>query len=124
MQDKFTKDQNELADRLMRTGMRKLTAVPLVYIAGNEGCKQKDIQEGAGLRQPEVSIGVSELKGRGWLAKKDVKKDEGKGRPSHEYHLEKSIEEVISDIEEREEERVSKIRENVEKMKDLAEKVF
>lgn len=44
----------------------------------------QEIMDATGLRQPEVSIGVRELKQRGWLEATPIPR-EGKGRPMNQY---------------------------------------
>ncbi len=119
----LSKEQEELVDRLIKAGLQKNIARTLVFVASREETKSREIEDATDLRQPEVSIAMQELRGKGWVTKRDIKK-EGKGRPVHGYQLDKPIEEIIDEIEEKEKERIQEIKENVEEIKDLADSVF
>ncbi|MBS3782773.1 MAG: ArsR family transcriptional regulator [Candidatus Thermoplasmatota archaeon] len=119
----LTKEQEELVDRLIKAGLQKNIARTLVFVASRDETKSREIEDATDLRQPEVSIAMQELRGKGWVTKRDIKK-EGKGRPVHGYQLDKPIEEIIEEIEDREEERIKEIKENLEKIKDLAGSAF
>ena len=49
------------------------------------------------LRQPEVSIAMQWLRRKGWINKRNMKK-EGKGRPVHGYRLSKEFDEILEEI--------------------------
>ena len=61
--------------------MPKNMAKTLLYLSQVPECKCSDIEHGVDLRQPEVSIAMQELRKRGWVKKRDLKK-KGKGRPA------------------------------------------
>ena len=65
-------------------GMQKNIAKTLMYITQFKECKSAEIEQGADLRQPEVSIAMKELINKGWVKKRQQKTD-GKGRPYHIY---------------------------------------
>ncbi len=119
----LTKEQEKLVDRLIKAGLQKNIARTLVFVASREETKSREIEDATDLRQPEVSIAMQELRGKGWVTKRDIKK-EGKGRPVHGYQLDKPIEEIIQEIEQIEKERINEIKENLEEIKDLANSVF
>jgi len=52
-------------------GMPKNLAKTLVYISQCEECRSADVEQGADLRQPEVSVAMQELRKKGW-AKKEI----------------------------------------------------
>lgn len=115
-------DEKELEKRLANTGMKKNTAKALVYIASNEGTKSRDIEADLRLRQPEVSIATKELRQKGWVTTEKQKK-EGKGRPIHLYYLDEPFKEIIQEIEKDQRAKIEKIEKNLEKIKELVEKV-
>jgi len=119
----LTDEEEELIDRLIKAGIRKNTARTLVFVASNDETKSREIEDATDLRQPEVSISIQELRERGWVTKRDIKK-EGKGRPVHAYSLGKPIDEIIDEIEEKERERIAEIEENLEEIKKLARACF
>ncbi len=114
----LTEEQEELVDRLIKAGLQKNIARTLVFVASRNETKSREIEDATDLRQPEVSIAMQELRGKGWVTKRDIKK-EGKGRPVHGYQLDKPIEEIIEEIEEKEKERIDEIKQNLNKIKEL-----
>ncbi len=119
----LNKKQNELVERLINAGIQKNIARTLVFVGSREETKSRDIENATDLRQPEVSIAMQELRGRGWVTKRDIKK-EGKGRPVHGYQLDKPIEEIIKEIEDKEKERIDEIKENIDEIKRLSKEAF
>ncbi len=119
----LTKEQKELVDKLIEAGLQKNIARTLVFVAGRDETKSRDIEDATNLRQPEVSIAMQDLRERGWVTKRDIKK-EGKGRPVHGYRLDNPIEEIIKEIEEKERERINEIEENLEQIKKLVDSAF
>lgn len=115
-------DEEKLVERLKNTGIKKNSAKALVYIASNEKVKSRDMEADLRLRQPEVSIAVTELREKEWVGTEKEKK-EGKGRPVHVYHLDKPFREIIESIEERERKKIEKKEENLEKLKELTKEV-
>ncbi|MBS3817097.1 MAG: ArsR family transcriptional regulator [Candidatus Thermoplasmatota archaeon] len=122
-EESLTDKQEELVDKLIKAGLQKNIALTLVFVASRDETKSRDIEDATNLRQPEVSIAMQELRGKGWVTKRDIKK-EGKGRPVHGYHLANPIEEIIEEIEEKEKERIADIENNLEEIKDLADSCF
>src|SRR5438046_7846582 len=86
-----------LVDLLVRTGMSKNIAKTLVFLSKKEETTSVDIEKATGLRQPEVSIAMQELRRRRWVEKRDIKK-EGKGRPVHAYRLAVPLDAIIDMI--------------------------
>lgn len=119
----LTDEQEELIDRLIQAGLQKNLALTLVFVASRDETKSRDIESSTDLRQPEVSIAMQELRERGWVTKRDIKK-EGKGRPVHGYQLDQSIDDIVAEIEEKEMERVDKIKENLKKIKELVDSIY
>lgn len=120
MAEELSKDQSKLIGSLIETGVKKNVAKTLVVLAGEEGIKSRTIEDLTDLRQPEISLATQRLRELGWITKTDQKK-EGKGRPVHLYSLDKAMEEIVNEIEEKEKEKIDEIKENVEKIKELAD---
>lgn len=123
VESNLTEEQKKLVDHLIQAGLQKNIAKTLVFVAGREETKSREIESSTDLRQPEVSIAMQELRDRGWVTKRDIKK-EGKGRPVHGYQLDKPINKIIEEIEEKERERIDKIESNLDKIKELADLLF
>ncbi len=122
-EEELTEEQEELIDRLIRAGLQKNIARTLVFVAGKDETKSRKIESATDLRQPEVSIAMQELREKGWVTKRDIKK-EGKGRPVHGYTLDKPIEEILEEVEEKEKERIEEIKENIDRIKSLVDSIY
>jgi len=79
-------------------GMPKNLAKTLMFISQVEECRSAEVEQGADLRQPEVSVAMQELRRRGWAKKRDLKK-KGKGRPVHIYKLTKTLPDILKNFE-------------------------
>ncbi len=112
----WKKEDEHLVDLLLRTGMRKNVARTLVFLKNTPETTSVEIESSTSLRQPEVSIAMQELRNRGWVEKRDIKK-KGKGRPVHSYRLSVNFPEIIDAIEEDEKERVQSILDNIEDLR-------
>jgi len=99
-------------------GMPKNLAKTLVYISQCEECRSADVEQGADLRQPEVSVAMQELRKKGWAKKRDLKKD-GKGRPVHVYKLTKSLPEILETFEQNKLREVQNIKQNLDDLQSL-----
>src|SRR5437773_10725797 len=83
---RLSRRDESLVDLLVKTGMSKNIAKTLVFLSKKEETTSVEIEKATGLRQPEVSIAMQELRRRRWVEKRDIKK-EGKGGPVHAYRL-------------------------------------
>ena len=99
-------------------GMPKNLAKTLMYISQVEECKSSEVEQGADLRQPEVSVAMQELRRRGWAKKRDVKK-KGKGRPVHIYKLTKPLPEILHSFEEEKLKQVETIKSDLDDLQKL-----
>ena len=79
-------------------GMPKNLAKTLMYISQVDECRSAEVEQGADLRQPEVSVAMQELRRRGWAKKRDLKK-KGKGRPVNIYKLTKALPDILGSFE-------------------------
>jgi len=90
--------EEELAENLQKVGLSRISALALVGIRKSDKTLSVDIEKLTGLRQPEVSIGLRELKKRGWIFEKETKVKIGKGRPNKVYALSCSFGKIIDDL--------------------------
>ncbi|MEE8183338.1 MAG: ArsR family transcriptional regulator [Thermoplasmata archaeon] len=109
---------NEVIERLIFTGMSKNLAKTLVFLSKRDETTSVQIEKATGLRQPEVSLAMQELRRRRWVTKRDIKK-EGKGRPVHAYRISKSFSRIISTIRNREDKKIEKIVKNMNELHSL-----
>ncbi len=99
-------------------GMPKNLAKTLIYISQVEECRSADVEQGADLRQPEVSVAMQELRRRGWAKKRDIKK-KGKGRPVHIYKLTSDLPTILKSFEKEKMKEVDNIKNDLEQLNSL-----
>ena len=75
-----------LQEALERLGAKRVEATLLAALLEDDALGTQDIVQGTGLRQPEVSVGMQVLRGRGWVEAEAIPR-KGKGRPMHQYRL-------------------------------------
>lgn len=93
----FDQDEEMMANLLGNIGLKRNLAKALVYLANVNESVSRNIELGAGLRQPEVSIAMRELRERGWIEEWEQKK-EGKGRPLKCYRLSIELCDIIDHL--------------------------
>ena len=99
-------------------GMPKNLAKTLMYISQVDECRSADVEQGADLRQPEVSVAMQELRRRGWAKKRDIKK-KGKGRPVHLYKLTQDLNNILKSFEKEKLKEIENIREDLSQLNKL-----
>ena len=99
-------------------GMPKNLAKTLLYISQVEECRSADVEQGADLRQPEVSVAMQELRRRGWARKRDIKK-KGKGRPVHLYKLTADLPTILKSFEKEKMKEVENIKHDLGQLNNL-----
>ena len=116
----FVLDENDerAVDRFADLGMPKNLAKTLMYISQVDECRSAEVEQGADLRQPEVSVAMQELRRRGWAKKRDLKK-KGKGRPVHLYKLTKPLDEILENFEREKMHEVETVEKNLQVLKDV-----
>lgn len=99
-------------------GMPKNLAKTLMYISQVDECRSADVEQGADLRQPEVSVAMQELRRRGWAKKRDIKK-KGKGRPVHLYKLTQDLPGILKSFEKEKMKEVENIKQDLSQLNNL-----
>ena len=99
-------------------GMPKNLAKTLMFISQVEECRSAEVEQGADLRQPEVSVAMQEMRRRGWIKKRDLKK-KGKGRPVHIYKLTKSLPAIVQTFEKEKMKQVETIKSDLDQLQGL-----
>ena len=93
----FSKGEEEIAELFWDIGLKRNSARVLVLMIRDEDFTSRDMERVCDLRQPEVSIALSDLMERKWV--KDVRQvREGKGRPTMIYHLIKSLDDILEEL--------------------------
>ena len=116
---RLSRRDETLVDLLTETGLSKNVAKTLVFLSKRDETTSVEIEKATGLRQPEVSIAMQELRRRKWVEKRDIKK-EGKGRPVHAYRLSFAWGEIIGQLDREQESRHERIEANRKKLKSFA----
>jgi len=101
-------------------GMPRNLAKTLLYISQVDECRSAEIEHGANLRQPEVSVAMQQLKKKGWIARRDLKK-KGKGRPVHIYKLTSSIDKIVANFEKEKTKEIDLVKKDLDELKSLIE---
>jgi len=99
-------------------GMPKNLAKTLMFISQVEECRSAEVEQGADLRQPEVSVAMQEMRRRGWVKKRDLKK-KGKGRPVHIYKLTKPLPTILTSFEKEKMKQVETIKSDLNELQGL-----
>lgn len=99
-------------------GMPRNLAKTLIYISQVEECRSAEVEQGADLRQPEVSVAMQELRRRGWAKKRDIKK-KGKGRPVHIYKLTSDLPTILKSFEKEKMKEVTNIKNDLQQLNNL-----
>jgi predicted transcriptional regulator len=99
-------------------GMPKNLAKTLMYISQVDECRSADVEQGADLRQPEVSVAMQELRRRGWAKKRDIKK-KGKGRPVHLYKLTQDLNNILKSFEKEKMKEIENIKDDLTQLNKL-----
>ena len=93
----FSKGEEEIADLFWDIGLKKNTGRVLVLMIRDDDLTSREIERICDLRQPEVSIALSDLMKRKWV--RDIRHArEGKGRPTMIYHLIKSLDDILEEL--------------------------
>lgn len=99
-------------------GMPKNLAKTLMFISQVDECRSAEVEQGADLRQPEVSVAMQEMRRRGWVKKKDLKK-KGKGRPVHIYKLTRPLPQILNTFKDEKMKQVETIKSDLSELHNL-----
>jgi len=114
--NQFDEKEEEIADGLMYLGLGRAVARTLAYLNNGEEVTSAMLEQGSGLRQPEVSIAMRELKKRDWINEREEKKI-GKGRPYKIYSLKVGFNKIIALVENQHRKAVDVAQEKIERLK-------
>lgn len=93
----FSRGDEEIADLFWDIGVKRNTSRVLVLLLRDIDLTSRVIERVVDLRQPEVSIALSELIKRKWV-KKVSQISENKGRPIIIYHLSKKLDDILDEL--------------------------
>lgn len=117
-QKKLSPQDKRIVNVFTDLGMPKNLAKTLIYISHVDECRSSDIERGANLRQPEVSVAMQELSKKGWISRSNKKK-EGKGRPIYIYKLESSLYDIADQFEKEKMLEINTIKQDLDDLKGL-----
>ena len=116
--NQFDEKEEEIADALMSLGLGRLVARTLAYLNNGEEATSVALEQGSGLRQPEVSIAMRQLQERDWINEREDKKP-GKGRPFKIYSLKVGFNKIIAQLETEQKKVAVEAQEKIERLKEL-----
>ena len=93
----FEDHEEECAKLLVKIGIQKNVAMVLVYLGNIAEATTREIERGTDLRQPEISVAMSYLQMRDWIASRESN-NPGKGRPCKIYNLAKPFSDILGTI--------------------------
>lgn len=105
---------------LMDLGFARNVARALILLKHVDEAVSREIEQGATLRQPEVSLAMQDLRERGWVTKRDIKR-EGKGRPLHAYRLAVSFDQILNSIDADQRRHAASMAEKLERLRTIAQ---
>ena len=111
---------NEIVNILTRTGIARNTAKVFVAIKELDNPDTKQIMQFTGIMQPQISVAVRQLIDMGYVESK-TEQTENIGRPISYFSLWKSIDEIISDIEETVQRKIDAEKQNITRLRELTE---
>ena len=111
-------DDGKAIQLFVKMGMPKNIAKTLLYVSQFDECKCADVEQATDMRQPEVSIAMQELRRRGWVKKRDLKK-EGKGRPVHIYKTTTDLSAILKAFEQEKLKEVESIKNDISALKNI-----
>lgn len=94
----FTAQEEKIIRSLVAMGYKLTVAKTLVYLASHPDAATHEIEKGADMSQPEVSLALSFLMDRSWVTGKNRRQCR-KGRPRKIYRLAADLTEIVAAIE-------------------------
>ncbi len=116
----FDEDDDRAIELFVKLGMPKNLAKTLLFISQFDECQCAEVEQGADLRQPEVSIAMQELRKRNWVKKRNLKK-KGKGRPVHIYKPAIELSEILKSFEQEKMQELENIKKDITELKTIIE---
>jgi len=108
----------EISEILMSSVLSRPVARTLVYLQKVDTATSIDLERGTGLRQPEVSIAMRELKPFDWIEETEEKKP-GKGRPNKVYSLKVRFKGIIAHLEKQQKKAIDDGMVSIKRLKEL-----
>ncbi|NLV28375.1 MAG: hypothetical protein GXY48_14650 [Methanomicrobiales archaeon] len=95
----FSAGDEEIADLFWDIGLKRNVARVLTLLIKDVDMTSREIERVVDLRQPEVSIAITDLMKKKWIHIVH-QITENKGRPMKVYHLAKSLDDILDELKE------------------------
>jgi len=95
----FSTEDEEIADLFWSIGLKRNSALVLTLMIKDVDFTSREIERMIDLRQPEVSIAITDLMKRGWVHTV-LQITQNKGRPIKVYHVSRSLDEILDELKE------------------------
>ena len=115
------KEDEKIVRLFTDLGMPRNLSKTLLYISQFDECKSADVERGADMRQPEVSVAISELSKKGWVKKRIEKKENERGRPVHIYRSAMPLSDVIKLFEQEKLSEIETVKNDISELKNIIE---
>jgi len=93
----YSKGDEEIADLFWDIGLKRNSARVLVLLIKDIDLTSREIERAVDLRQPEVSIALTDLMKKRWVQVVS-QITENKGRPTKIYRLSRTLDEILDEI--------------------------
>ena len=118
----YSNEQRMLREKLIQLGANENTASVLLCLHHHGASTSKDLQCHCNIRQPDVSMAISELRDLN-LVHYSPRSESSRGRPAHIYRLRMSLEQSIQPFVNRAKKHAKDILNEVDAVHDLVNKV-
>jgi predicted transcriptional regulator len=108
----------EIAELFWDIGLKKNTARVLVLLLWDLDLTARDMERVCDLRQPEVSIAITDLMKKRWISVVS-QITENKGRPIKIYHLARTLEQILDELRSLTEDDYDKKSVEIEKVREM-----
>lgn len=115
----FSAKEQEIVNLMVTLGVQKNKAEILVFISKMGEATSRNIEDTVDIKQSEVSIILRELRDKGWLSSRSVKKP-GKGRPVLHHRLKFPLIRVAKEVEDEKKKEIEEIKRKIARLKGLA----
>lgn len=118
----YSNEQRMLREKLIQLGANENTASVLLCLHHHGAATSKDLQCHCNIRQPDVSMAISELRDLN-LVHYSPRSESSRGRPAHIYRLRMNLEQSIQPFVNRAKKHAKDILNEVDAVHDLVNKV-
>jgi predicted transcriptional regulator len=119
--NQFDEKDEEIVDALISLGMSRSAARMLAYVQQMKEATSVELEIGAGLRQPEVSIASKQLTESDWINEREEKKP-GKGRPFKVYSLKVEFKDILAQLEAQQSKKADEGQAKIKRLRELGKK--